>query len=121
MSKAQVIKVGNAICRKAEKEKREEFYAYTKDNPTVLKSKNGRKELVEAVGLPPVEEVLEELKGLEPESGGSEYKAIVAALEAGISAVEAEPISVVNDATNPLNKANQLAQDFGFQDCSTFF
>jgi hypothetical protein len=120
LSKAEVIKTGDEICRDADKAKTKAFYAYAKEHPTAASgSKSERKELLVAIGLPPLEEELEKLSGLEPESGASEYKAILTAFETGISEAKANPFSITNEATSPLKQANQLAKEFGFRECSS--
>jgi hypothetical protein len=115
-----VIKAGDGICRNADNAKEKGYTAYVKEHPAAVQSKTGQEELLAAVGVPVYEEELDGLQGLEPESGASEYKAILVALETGINEVEAEPLAVTNEEGSPLAKANQLAKGFGFKDCSSF-
>jgi hypothetical protein len=119
-SKAQVIKTGDAACAKADNEKKAAFVAYAKEHPTATESTGARRELMLEVELPPIEEELSALQGLEPESSSAEYKALVSALETGIDEAEAEPLALLKAATSPLAKADRLAKAYGFQVCSSF-
>jgi gas vesicle protein len=120
MSKAALIKAGDAICHQAEKAKGKDFFAFVKEHPTAVQSKAGEKEVLLDVALPILEEELSDLQGLEPETGTSEYQAILAALEGGVSGMRAQPLSVLKEATSPVAKANRLAKAYGFKNCSSF-
>jgi hypothetical protein len=119
MSKAQVIKQGDMICRRASNEKSTAFRSYMRNHPAALKTQQGQRQVVVAAVLPAIEEELEGLQKLTPASDADSYRAILSALEAGIPAADAEPRNLTK-ANTPLRKANQLARQYGFKVCSYF-
>ncbi len=119
LSKAQLIKHGDAVCEKAGEEKARAFPAYIKENPTSLKSKAGVGEIITAVVVPELEEELEGLKQLgTPTSGATEFEAIIAALEAAIAEAEDRPHSLTEQGKTPIKRANRLAGEYGFTVCN---
>ena len=126
-SRAQVIKRANDICEQMEAQQLKEFAKYAKAHPEVKKELEAGKtqheqELVEAVGLPPIESAVEEIKALGAPSGDeAKVEAVVSEIEAGIETAKDEPevfFSSVKD--NPFTHANQLAADYGFTRCTSF-
>jgi hypothetical protein len=124
LTKAELIKQGDAICRAAEEEKSAALMAafakqakqakQTKELSTVF-----AEELVFDAVLPAITKMTEELAALgAPSGGGDMVGAIVGNFEKGIERMEATPGEVVSGEVEPFAKADKLAQDYGFKECS---
>jgi hypothetical protein len=114
LTEAEFVKQGNEICEAATKERSEVTKELSKQGGS-----GGAKEGEEATEelLDPVRKMTEELADLSPPEGQEKkVEAIVAAFEAGISKVEAEPAG--SKTAFAFSKANQLAAESGLTSCS---
>jgi hypothetical protein len=110
LTKTEFITAANAICSSAEEERKEALQGVSGENPEAVELTNS--------ALPAVEKMTEELGDLGPPPGdGQKVQEIVAAYEAGIKRIEADPGNLTA-AINAFTKANQLAEDYGLTDCA---
>jgi hypothetical protein len=110
LNKPQFIQEASAICRDADAERAEVLRNASSDQP-------GAAELT-TEALPPVEEMIEELGELGPPAGDTkEVRAIIAAFEAGLKDLKANPADLTS-AVSAFAEANQLAEDYGLADCT---
>jgi hypothetical protein len=110
LSKSEFVAEANAICKNAEAERQEALQDISDENPKATELTDG--------ALPSVEKMTEELGDLGPPPGDKQkVRAIVAAYEAGIGKIEADPENLTA-VVNTFTKANQLAEEYGLTDCS---
>jgi hypothetical protein len=108
LTKAEFVQEANSICRDADAERSE-----------ALQAADGDAELANLAidAVAPVESMAEELGELSPPAGeAKEVRAIVAAFEAGVAEVKAEPADPTT-AIAAFAEANELAEDSGLTDC----
>ena len=120
LTKAEFIKQGDAICRKADKEQEIGVATYPKKHSSInLNSEEGEETMVLKVGLPPIMTAAEELEELEPPSGDeAKIDAIIVGLRQGVEEGRKDPIAITEGTSNPFSRADRLAAAYGFKDCS---
>jgi ABC-type glycerol-3-phosphate transport system substrate-binding protein len=119
LTKAELIKQGDAICTKGNKtiEDEAEEFAESNNVDTENPTKAQQEEVIVQVVAPGVRKQAEEIGGLTPPSGDeAEIKAMVAAVEDGADELEADPAKLL-EGTNPLSKGSKLARSYGFKEC----
>ena len=118
LTKAEMIKQGDAICKKADERQAANFKKYVakKSQPG---GKAGEEELIRTVGLPPLQEEVTELAELEAPSGDEvEVEAIIKAIEEGIEEGEEDPAAILETtAGSKFAEAEKLASAYGFKNC----
>lgn len=119
LSKAEVIKQGDAICEKADAKQEAGINKYGKEHPKGQFTEKGEQEkLVRVVGLPPILMEAEELRDLSaPEGQQDEIEAIATAIESAVEKGESNPSSILN-GEGPFSKADKLAREYGFKACA---
>lgn len=123
ISKAEFIKQGDAICKKAGKEARDAISKATKEQEEIERklSQKEQEEVVRSVVLSPIKQMTDELAELgEPQQQGAEAQAVVNALQKAVQDALAEPLSIFEAGESPFTKAEEQAGEFGFQVCSNF-
>ncbi|HEX6782933.1 MAG TPA: hypothetical protein VF125_13035 [Solirubrobacterales bacterium] len=118
LSKAQFIKQGDAICKKANEENEAEAEKFAKENGFELETarKIQLEELVEGVLIPSLEQQAEEIGALgAPEGDEERVEAIVVALEDAAGEIEDEPSLAFE--SKALEEPSKLAASYGFQVC----
>jgi hypothetical protein len=120
LSRAEVIKQGDAICERADARQDAGLRGYAKRNPGDQASRAEREELISAVGLPPLQVEAEELADLLPPAEDAEkIQAIVAGIEAAVEAGEENPGRLMSSAGTPFADVGKLAREYGFKACAT--
>jgi hypothetical protein len=121
LTKTEFIKQGDAICAKGSKQIEDEADEFAKDNnvDTNNPSQKDQEEVIETVVAPALQTQADELSELGAPSGEEDTTAaIVDALEAGAGELEENPASLLESkGPGPLDKANELANKFGFKEC----
>jgi hypothetical protein len=122
ITKAELIKKGDAICEKTDTTQVEEFQSYGKKHEKEFKRLPGdrvERLLIVRIGLPSIRREGEEIEALGAPSGDEkEVEALTAAIENGLKAAEKNPPSVEVPAENPFRKADKLAREYGFTACA---
>jgi hypothetical protein len=120
LTKSQMIKKGDAICRKVDKKQELGVAAYEKNHPSAnLLSVKLEETMVVKVGLPPILVAAEELERLEPPAGDEKKIAeMISAVRKGVAQGEKEPQSVNELTANPFSASDRLARAYGFEDCA---
>jgi hypothetical protein len=68
--------------------------------------------------VPKLNEEIEDLRALPaPEGDEDQINAILDAAQRGADEIEVDPTVVSNEASNPFDEANRLANDYGLQVC----
>ena len=118
-TKAEFIEQGDAICKKGEEKLEEEADEFATENgidknkPTAAQ----QEEVIEQVVAPALIRQGGELRELPKPSGGEgEVEAILDALEEGAEKMEADPKQLL-EGTNPVERASELARQYGFEEC----
>jgi hypothetical protein len=118
LTKAELIKQGDAICEKTDKVQESGLKAYTKENPKAQSNEAEQSKMVIAVGLPPIQTEVEELAALGAPSGDEdEVTAIVEGIEEAVEKGEDDPGSLLG-AKNPFTAVGKLAAAYGFKACN---
>jgi maltose-binding protein MalE len=119
LSKAELIKQGDAICTKGNESIETEANEFAKENNVNTKkpTKAQKEEVIVEVVAPDVRRQGEEIAELGAPSGDeAEVEAIVAAVEGAADELEETP-SLLFGEKNPLTKASKLAGSYGFKVC----
>lgn len=118
LTKTEFVKQGDAICEVANEGNQAEAEEFAKDNGFELE-KASKEQLEEAVGavlVPSLEKQAEELDALgAPKGDEKQVEEIIVALEDATGEIEDDPSLVFKAKT--LQKANQLAEAYGFKVC----
>jgi len=118
LTKTEFVKQGDAICEEASEDNQAEAEEFAKDNGFDLE-KASKEQLEEAVGavlVPSLEKQAEELEALgAPKGDEKQVEEIVVALEDATGEIEDDPSLIFKAKT--LQKANQLAEAYGFKVC----
>lgn len=113
ISKAEYVKQADAICGQTEKQQLQLIGGFGKTKPT----RQGRIELIEYAGIPPLEQ---QEKGLielpAPREEAAAAKAYLAAYSAGVKQSKEDPEALL-EGPSPFAKAETLAKKFGFKVC----
>jgi hypothetical protein len=119
LTKAELIKQGDAICEKGEEELEEEANQFAKENgiDTGKPTEAQQEEVIEEVVAPALRKQAEELRELGTPSGEeAAVEEITGSLEKGTKELEEEPGKLLQGA-NPVGKASKLAREYGFKEC----
>lgn len=114
LSKPEFARRANAICRNAAAQRREAQKEAIAKGEEVARSEEA-KVAMEAL-VAPVGSMTEELAELgAPKGEEKQVEAIIAAFEAGIESLEANPVS--SHAATAFARADKLAVEYGLTDC----
>jgi len=120
LTKAELIKEGDAICEETDKTQEVGLKAYLKENPKGQSNEAEQAKMVLAVGLPPIQEEVEDLAELGSPPGDEEIvEAILAGIEKAIEEGEKNPTSLLGEENNPFSAVSKLAAEYGFKECNT--
>lgn len=121
VTKAQLIKQGDAICKQGNEEIEEGFETYAEENdiPDGQEPSNEQGvEIVEQVLVPNLKTQSELIRGIgSPEGDEEEVGELLDSLDAAIEEAEDDPESLFNEDTDPFGDANEKAQAYGFSEC----
>jgi hypothetical protein len=120
ITKAELIKKGDAICRKTDEIQTSAWNAYGKKHPEVMATKAAAIKALKKVGLPPIGTEIDELAALGAPGGGDQAKMtkILAGFERGLEALERKPSLGLKLTGGPFADPDQLAAQYGFKDCA---
>jgi hypothetical protein len=121
LTKVEFVKQGDAICKKGSEQIEDEANAFAKENNIDINkpTKGEQEEVISGVLGPALQKQADEISALGAPDGEEEKTvAIVEALESGAEELEDNPASLLErSGTGPLDKANALANKFGFKQC----
>jgi hypothetical protein len=116
LSKAEFLKQGNAICKKAEEE-RGKVIAAVAQNANPKANVAATQEKVIRKAIPTYEEAARQIAELGVPAGDeAKVESLVSAMEEAAERAIADPATAVATAI-PFKKANELAKDYGLQGC----
>jgi hypothetical protein len=122
ITKAELIKQGDAICEKADNMQYEESIAYEKNHAKSFSGLSGaaiQEKLMVAVGLPSFLTEAKELEALGSPKGDEEkVKAIIVGIEEAVKKADKDPKSV-EASSSPFNEPDNLAREYGFKACAS--
>jgi maltose-binding protein MalE len=128
LTKAALIKQGDAICKKGDDgiaTALQAFLAKKHLSPEKPMTPALEKEALNTVALPSLQKQAEEIAALGAPSGDeAEVSAIVEGLETAVKEGEEDPLSLnapSGKARNSLVEVNKLAQEYGFKVCGQNF
>lgn len=119
LSKAEYIKQGDVICKKAnetiEKEAEETFADL---GPREMPSEEQLTAFVEDVAVPNVESQISDLRALAaPEGDEDELDKIYEDVDTALAEVEEDPATIVEGDNDPFQEPNEAARGYGFKEC----
>ena len=122
LTKAELIKQGDAICEEGNENVESEANEFAKENgiDTEKPSKSDQEEVVSEVVAPAILVEAEKIGDLGAPSGEEEeVEAIVDAVESAAEEAEADPSSIIEEGEDggPFAEANKLASAYGFKVC----
>ena len=121
LTKTEFIKQGDAICAKGSETLSQEAEDFADENniDTEKPTKKQQEEVIETVVGPALQTQADELGELgAPDGEEDKTTAIIEALESGAQELEDNPGALLESgAKSPLEKANELANEFGFKKC----
>ena len=118
LTKALVIKKGDAICAKTDDIQRQGLEAFEKKNPGAVQTPKGLEEVIVEVALPAVSTEIEELKALPaPSDEVAPLTSIYEAMEKALRSAEKNPLSV-GKSLGPFREPAKMAKFFGFRECA---
>jgi hypothetical protein len=120
ITKAELIKQGDAICATSEKEAEAEFEEFGEENG-ISESKEPteaqKEELATSILLPSVSSQIEEIRALGAPSGEEEeVSEILDTVEEEVEEGEAEPAALF-ESGEPFAEGNKMAREYGFKVC----
>ena len=123
ITKAELIRKGDAICENADNAEFEGSIKYEKahaEEYSNLPPGVAVRKLRDVVGLPVILKQAEELEALgAPKGDEEEVKAIIVGIEEAVKKGEQKPASLeATTSANPFSHVNRLAQEYGFKACS---
>jgi hypothetical protein len=119
ISKADLIKKGDAICAKTDKIQTSRMAAYVKKDPKATETKSAFIEMVKKVALPPVRSEVEELASLgTPKGAEKEFAAIIIGFEKAQKSAEANARFAMGLTEGPFTAPAKLAAKLGFKACA---
>jgi len=119
ITKAELIKQADALCRKTDEIQKQRMSAYTTEHPEALSSKAALGVAMKEVALPPVHAEIEGIADLGmPPGDDAKLTAILGGMESALRAAEANPNSLVSFTEGPFISPGKLAARYGFKDCA---
>ncbi len=128
ITKAELIKKGDAICAKAEKKNEGEFEEFAEENGLSEKkepTEAQNEEIATSILLPSVSGQLEDIRALgAPEGEEEQVDEILETVEGEVEEAEAEP-SLLFEAEeekggeSPFASGNRMAREYGFKVCGS--
>jgi hypothetical protein len=118
LTKAEFIKQGDAICKKAGDQSEEEAEEFAEENGFTLEkaSKDQLEEAVAEVLVSTLRQQADEISALgAPEGDEEQVEEIIVSLEGATDEVEDEPSLVFEEGA--FDEPNELAKDYGFKVC----
>jgi hypothetical protein len=121
VTKAQLIKQGDTICKQGDEEIEEGFERYAEEND-IPKNKEPSNEqgveIVETVIVPNITTQAELIRGIGiPEGDEEQVEAMLDSLDEAVEEAEKDPESLFDEESDPFGDANQRAEDYGFKVC----
>jgi hypothetical protein len=120
LPKAQILKMGDQICKQrlAEKDRAVKATLKTFSSSEIAKPSKANLETIGKSILPPIQRMADEFAGLNPKAkqDRAELKELTSKLQAGLKTAEAHLDQLVQ--TDPFEKAGDVARGYGFKTCS---
>jgi hypothetical protein len=118
ITRAELIKRGDAICRKTDEIQKKALAAYEKKHGNAVAFGDVEKALVRAA-LPPIRTEIDELATLGAPSGDElQIEIILTGFEKALKAAEAHPNTLLGTGEGEFATPDKLAGIYGFKDCA---
>jgi hypothetical protein len=120
ISKGELIKKGDAICKRTSEEVGKDFKTFAAENAsTTNPTEEQYSELIDTVLVSNVEQEIADIQALGvPKGDEEEIEAILAAREEGIEEAEAQPKRAVQANMAGFEEGDKLAKQYGFVTCA---
>lgn len=119
LSKAEFVRKGNEICRKAEKERLEALEATARKygiGPGQLANPTQQQKIILS-GVPSYEGAAEDLQEMAPDGEEEKVDVIAEAMQEAADKVRANPGTAVHSGVQ-FKEADELTESYGLKDCS---
>lgn len=118
ITKAELIKQGDAICRKTDEVQKEALAAYVEKHGKAIALQDVEKALAKAA-LPPIRTEIEELAALgAPQGAEFQIEVIITGLEKALRGAEKHPGTLLGTGEGEFVTPDKLAGAYGFKDCA---
>lgn len=118
LTKAELIKQGDAICKELVEQREQQFEKFGKQRGFTLQTATNKQleELVTEVAIPTLKQQTAKFNALgAPEGDEAQVEEIVAGWEAATKKIESNPGLAIEE--DPLDDADALAKAYGFKFC----
>jgi hypothetical protein len=121
ISKAELIKKGDAICEKGGGKAQTKLNSYVKENK-IAKGQEPTDaqftEISEDILVPAIEVQIDEIRALgAPDGDEEQVEEMLDVLQEGIEGAEDDPVKAVKETSRLLAKGDKLLQEYGFEVC----
>jgi hypothetical protein len=121
LTKAELIKQGDQICKQGDEEIEAGFEDYAEENdiPKNQEPDNAQSvEIVETVLVPSIKTQSELIRGLgAPEGDEEQIEAMLDSLDEAVAEAEEDPEALFDEKSDPFGDPNQKAKEYGFEVC----
>jgi hypothetical protein len=118
ITKAELIKKGDAACRRTDRIQDKAVAVYTKEHPNEVTTVEDQEKALRAVAFPPIKKEIEELAKLgAPVGEEEEVDAIITGFEHALTAAEAKPSTLLL-GEGAFTRPDKLAEKYGFKACA---
>ena len=121
VTKEQLIKQGDTICKQGNEEIEDGFERFMKENDIPENQEPSDEqgvEIVETVLVPNLKTQSELIRGIGiPEGDEEQVEAMLDSLDGAIETAEEDPEALFEEDTDPFADANEKAQEYGFTQC----
>ncbi len=120
-TKQEFIEEADALCEQTDQTQKEAQGAFLKKYPDADSSTPWEEKFVAEVGLPPVQDLAEELDELAVPSGDEkDIQVIIDGMEEAVDKGLAEPSTLLEkNSAGPFTEVFKLAKEYGFDACAT--
>ena len=119
ITKAELIKQGDAICTATDKKQDAALKAYEKKHPNQLPDTATIEKTIKVVALPPIQAEIEELAALGAPAGEQlRVNQIIDGFEKAVKVATAKPGVLNEEGEGPFTAPDKLAAAYGFKACA---
>jgi hypothetical protein len=119
VTKAELIKKGDAICRHTDIVQKERIAAYEKKHPGVTLVGPTAETVLRKVAFPPIAVEIEKVAVLGfPNGDEKQLKEILSGWKTALKETNQKPALVMGVGEGPFTRPDELAAKYGFKDCA---
>lgn len=122
ITKAALIRRGDAICAKTDKVQQASLVAYERKHPGAVRTPVGLEAAISEAALKPIVTEIQELAALGAPAGEeATVSAMINGWERALEGAEGNPTVVMKPTGGPFKAPDKLATEYGFEECANAF